>query len=152
MKIKNPADPFQDPTYMRTTSDRLCSIIADLSDPGIKRSLAEHSFILAQRAEAIARLIQDDFILHSNAERDPSILNSKEFTDTDGHVPEGQLTEPEQALNGDQTLRQLAAWYREFAEKAGDPGIWDARLRMADDLDAEADRIDRGHRSSDRGE
>jgi len=29
-------------------------------------------------------------------------------------------------------LRDLAAWYREFAERAGDPWIWDARPRTAD--------------------
>jgi hypothetical protein len=26
-------------------------------------------------------------------------------------------------------LRELAAWYREFAERAGNPAIWEARLR-----------------------
>ena len=40
-------------------------------------------------------------------------------------------------------LRELAAWYREFAERAGNPTIWEARLRMAEELDAEADHIDR---------
>ena len=35
-------------------------------------------------------------------------------------------------------LRDLAAWYREFAERAGDPWIWDARLRTADTLEKEA--------------
>ena len=39
-------------------------------------------------------------------------------------------------------LRELAAWYRAFAERAGNPAIWDARLRTAEDLDAEASRID----------
>jgi hypothetical protein len=28
-------------------------------------------------------------------------------------------------------LRELAAWYREFAEKTANPSIWEARLRMA---------------------
>ena len=28
-------------------------------------------------------------------------------------------------------LRQLAAWYREFAECAGSPWVWEARLRTA---------------------
>jgi hypothetical protein len=27
-------------------------------------------------------------------------------------------------------LRELAAWYREFAERAGNPSIWEARLRI----------------------
>lgn len=39
-------------------------------------------------------------------------------------------------------LRILAAWYRDFAERAGNPVIWEARLRTADDLDQEADRIE----------
>lgn len=40
-------------------------------------------------------------------------------------------------------LRELACWYREFAERAGNPVIWEARLRTADDLDTEAERIER---------
>ena len=35
-------------------------------------------------------------------------------------------------------LRGLAAWYREFADRAGSPWIWDARLRTADKLEKEA--------------
>lgn len=35
-------------------------------------------------------------------------------------------------------LRELAAWYREFAERAGSLWIWDARLRTADKLEQEA--------------
>ena len=31
-------------------------------------------------------------------------------------------------------LRKLAVWYREFAERAGNPAIWEARLRTAEDL------------------
>jgi hypothetical protein len=40
-------------------------------------------------------------------------------------------------------LRELASWYREFAERTGNPTIWDARLRTAEDLEAEAARIER---------
>jgi hypothetical protein len=40
-------------------------------------------------------------------------------------------------------LRKLASWYREFAEWAGNPAIWEGRLLMAEDLDAEAQRIER---------
>ena len=40
-------------------------------------------------------------------------------------------------------LRELASWYREFAERAGNPAIWEARLRMAENLDAEAERSER---------
>jgi hypothetical protein len=37
-------------------------------------------------------------------------------------------------------LRELAAWYREFAERAENPAIWDMRLRTAEDLDRPAVR------------
>jgi hypothetical protein len=43
-------------------------------------------------------------------------------------------------------LRELASWYREFAEQTGNPTIWEARLRTADHLDAEADRIEQSLR------
>jgi hypothetical protein len=39
-------------------------------------------------------------------------------------------------------LRQLAAWYREYAERTGNPAIWDARIRTAEDLEAEAVRLE----------
>ena len=39
-------------------------------------------------------------------------------------------------------LRELAAWYREFAERAGNPVIWQARLRTAAELEREADRLE----------
>jgi hypothetical protein len=40
-------------------------------------------------------------------------------------------------------LRELAAWYREFAEKTANPSIWEARLRMAEDLEQEALRLEK---------
>jgi hypothetical protein len=42
-------------------------------------------------------------------------------------------------------LRELAVWYREFAERAGNTAIWDSRLRMAEDLELEAQLIERTH-------
>jgi hypothetical protein len=39
-------------------------------------------------------------------------------------------------------LRKLASWYRDFAERTANPMIWEARLHTAEDLEAEADRID----------
>lgn len=39
-------------------------------------------------------------------------------------------------------LRKLASWYREFAERAGNPVVWEARLRTAEDLEAEAARVE----------
>ena len=40
-------------------------------------------------------------------------------------------------------LRELAGWYREFAERAGNPAVWEARLRTAKDLEREADRLEK---------
>jgi hypothetical protein len=39
-------------------------------------------------------------------------------------------------------LRELASWYRHFAERAGNPSIWESRLRMAEDLEQEANAIE----------
>jgi hypothetical protein len=46
-------------------------------------------------------------------------------------------------MDDPQKLRELAAWYREFAEKTANPAIWESRLRMAEDLEQEAARIER---------
>jgi hypothetical protein len=40
-------------------------------------------------------------------------------------------------------LRALAGWYREFAERAGNPAIWHARLTTAEGLEREADRSEK---------
>jgi hypothetical protein len=39
-------------------------------------------------------------------------------------------------------LRELASWYREYAERTGNPAIWDVRIRTAEDLEAEATRLE----------
>ena len=39
-------------------------------------------------------------------------------------------------------LRELAAWYRAFAERAGDTIIWQARLRTASELEKDANRLE----------
>jgi hypothetical protein len=44
-------------------------------------------------------------------------------------------------------LRELASWYRDFAERAGNPIIWEARLRTAKELEAEADVFERSQAS-----
>jgi hypothetical protein len=41
-----------------------------------------------------------------------------------------------------QKLRDLASWYREFAERAGNSAIWDARLRTAEKLEEEANSLE----------
>ena len=44
-------------------------------------------------------------------------------------------------------MRKLAAWYREFAERAGSSVIWESRLLMAEALEKEAALLeqDRAH-------
>jgi hypothetical protein len=44
-------------------------------------------------------------------------------------------------MSDPEELRKLAAWYREFAERTGNPTIWEMRLNTAERLEAEADRI-----------
>ena len=51
-------------------------------------------------------------------------------------------------MNDPEKLRELACWYREFAERTDNPTIWDARLRAAEDLEAEAARIEKIRRHS----
>jgi hypothetical protein len=53
-------------------------------------------------------------------------------------------TENTMVIRGQNTdkLRELASWYRDFAERAGNPTIWDSRLRTAEDLEEEADRVE----------
>ena len=41
-----------------------------------------------------------------------------------------------------QKLRDLASWYRELAERAGNSAIWDARLRTAEKLEEEASSLE----------
>ena len=39
-------------------------------------------------------------------------------------------------------LRKRAKWYREFAERAGAPWVWEARLKTAKQLEAAAVRVE----------
>jgi len=54
-------------------------------------------------------------------------------------------TERQNGKLGAQKLRELASWYREFAGRAGNCSISCGRLRMAEDLDREADSLERSH-------
>ena len=42
---------------------------------------------------------------------------------------------PDIAAQDPSKLRELAAWYRTFAERAGAPWVCEARLQTADDLE-----------------
>jgi len=48
------------------------------------------------------------------------------------------------ALQDPQKLRELAVWYRELAERVGNPWIWNARLQTAESLEREAAMLDKG--------
>jgi hypothetical protein len=53
--------------------------------------------------------------------------------------------QPTQTSEG---LRALATWYRDYAEQAGSPVIWDYRLSTAEDLERQASDLERqGSRS-----
>ena len=41
-------------------------------------------------------------------------------------------------------LRELAGWYREFAERAGNPVIWEARLRTGEGFGARGRSLGKG--------
>jgi hypothetical protein len=46
-------------------------------------------------------------------------------------------------MDNPEKLRELAAWYREFAEQAATSAIWESRLLMAEDLEHEAKKLER---------
>ena len=48
-------------------------------------------------------------------------------------------------MNQAEKLRELAAWYHEFAERAENHAIWNARLRLAEDLEREAACLENRH-------
>jgi hypothetical protein len=45
-------------------------------------------------------------------------------------------------MNNPRELRKPAAWYREFAERAGNPAIWEARLKTAEAPEREVSRLE----------
>jgi len=38
-------------------------------------------------------------------------------------------------------LRELAAWYQDYAERAGNPAFWEARPRTAEEMEARANQL-----------
>ena len=49
----------------------------------------------------------------------------------------------EEQIGNQEQLLKLAAWYRELSDRAGNATIWECRLQMAEDLEAEACRFTR---------
>jgi hypothetical protein len=146
-----PSDPLDDPEYLRRESRRLGKIIEGLSDLEIKRELADYSLTLAQRAEAISGVQEDPAIIRMNVERYRAVLQSA-ADPVERQTIQGLLSQSEHALNAHGTPRELAAWHRSFAERAGNPAIWEARLQMAEDLEAEAERLERRDQRVDSGQ
>ena len=130
-----PSDPLDNPEYLRSESSQLRSVIETLTNPEVKRELASHAFYLAQRAEAISRIAEDPAIKRMDFDRHRPVLLSE--------AAQVLLSEAQQNLSARGALRELAAWYRSFAERAGDPTIWEARLRAAETLEAEVERMER---------
>lgn len=60
--------------------------------------------------------------------------------------PMRRIQPRDELMTDEVQLLELAAWYREFAERAGNPVIWECRMRMAEDLEAEARRLTRCER------
>ena len=59
------------------------------------------------------------------------------------HWPASSGLERGRAMQEVDRLRKLAAWYREFAERAGEPWIWQARLETAGELENKAALLER---------
>src|SRR3954447_6093665 len=60
----------------------------------------------------------------------------------DGPILAGDVSE--NRTENIEYLRALAAWYREFAEKAGNPTVWGCRIATAEDLERRAAEIQIG--------
>ena len=143
MQTENRGAGLDEAEEPRAAPRRLRQIVRTLSDPAVQRELAAHSPHLAQRAAAIAGgECGDPAVARLNIEFYRSLL-AGDIADGERGAIAGLLTEAEQALDGQHAMRELARWCRAFAERAASPALWEARLRTADDLDAEADRIER---------
>lgn len=53
---------------------------------------------------------------------------------------------PNIELENPQKLRELAAWYRDYAERANTPWIWEGRLQTAENLDRRAAMLEDSRR------
>lgn len=51
--------------------------------------------------------------------------------------------DPRPTMDEPGRLRELAGWYRDFAERTGNTTIWESRLRTAEELEAEAERLEK---------
>jgi hypothetical protein len=66
--------------------------------------------------------------------------SKNDFGGRESPVPSAAAATPNDAREVTR-LRNLAVWYREFADKAAVPWIWEGRLRHAEELDREADLL-----------
>jgi hypothetical protein len=65
-----------------------------------------------------------------------------EVTSMNSHS-DGPAVTSHDATRTSAELRVLAAWYRDYAEVAGNPMIWDYRLNTAEDLERQASKLER---------
>jgi hypothetical protein len=109
----------------------------------IERLLAEAEEVLTTASKENSR---PDIATKKGTARVPSTASKRE-TGPASAIPASTLPESlataEIGTQYPSKLREPASWYREFADRAGNPAIWDARLRMAQDLDAEVERSER---------
>ena len=54
---------------------------------------------------------------------------------------------PSVELENPQKLRQLATWYRDYAERAGTPWVWERRLQIAEELERRAAMLEDSRRT-----
>jgi hypothetical protein len=118
MNAGHAPDPLDNPEYLRKEAHRVHKIIRALSDPDIKKELAAYSFYLAQRAEALSRMNKDLAKIQISTQRYRSAVRAK--ADQGGQETVLNLRRhSEYTLATPGRLRELAAWYRTFAERAG---------------------------------
>ncbi len=100
---------------------------------------------VGQNEETIVRLKKDPAVKQRGRLRTVSPARN--------HCPTiDDLIQEVSKLAAPKKLRGLAAWYRRFAERAENPVIWEARLQTAEELEAEADRIEAKARAQIRSE
>ena len=83
---------------LRTEARRLMETVKNLSDPELKKELAERSFYLASRAEAIANSIEDPELIVINIVRYRSMLSAGINSESHFKIVEEMLADAEAML------------------------------------------------------
>ena len=83
---------------LRTEARRLMETVKNLSDPELKKELAERSLYLANRAEAIANSIEDPELIVINVSRYRSMLSAGISSESHKKLVEEMLADAEAML------------------------------------------------------